>query len=235
MMAGKTPLRALIFSKTCGYRHECIPTAIKALQDLGRTSGDFVTTASEDADEYFTTSALGQFDVVVLLHCIGDFLTDGQLSKLSTFLADGGGIVAIHGAAAGMAKSTWYGKMIGAHFDMHPDPEEGVVLVEGSNADHAILSGCGGHTKWKDEWYNFTSHPRTNKNLNVLLRGDVSSFKGGNMGDDHPLSWYQEFEGGRVYYTALGHFDEAYSDDWFMGQIHRAIIWASGSNKDRKR
>jgi type 1 glutamine amidotransferase len=81
-----------------------------------------------------------------------------------------------------------------------------------------------------DEWYNFTSHPRENRKLEVLLRGDPKSFQGGKMGEDHPLAWCQEFGGGRVFYTALGHFDEAYKDQWFMGQVRRGILWASSQD-----
>lgn len=80
-----------------------------------------------------------------------------------------------------------------------------------------------------DEWYNFTTHPRENARLRVLLRGDPESFKGGRMGSDHPLAWCQEFEGGRVFYTALGHFEEAYADEWFMGMLERGIVWAAGN------
>lgn len=174
-----------------------------------------------------TTSSLLSFRVVVLLHCTGDFLSGTQLTALKEFVRNGGGVVAIHGAAAGMLNDSWYGNLVGAHFDMHPDPEEGAVDVEDQNAAHPILAGCGGHSTWTDEWYNFKNHPRTNQRLQILLKGDVTSFQGGKMGHDHPLSWCQEFDGGRVYYTALGHFTEAYKDGWFMGQIQRGILWAA--------
>jgi type 1 glutamine amidotransferase len=110
---------------------------------------------------------------------------------------------------------------------MHPDPEPGIVLVEESNQNHFISQCCGGRKDWTDEWYNFHTHPRKNENLKILLRGDPKSFKGAKMGDDHPLAWYQEFEGGRSFFTALGHFDEAYVDEWFMGQMLRGILWAA--------
>lgn len=226
-MSHHVPFEVLVFSKTLGYRHECIPTAINALHKIGQRTGSFTVHASENAEEVLTNLVLQKFSVVVLLHCTGDFLSPEQLQALKRHLQAGRGLVAIHGAAAGLLKHQWYGKLIGAHFDMHPDPEEGHVIVEKNNADHEILQGCGGRDDWKDEWYNFTSHPRENGNLQILLKGDPLSFQGGKHGADHPLSWYQEFEGGRVYYTALGHFDEAYEDEWFMGQIERGILWAA--------
>lgn len=230
-MPGDSGFHVLVFSKTSSYRHGCIPTAIDALRNLGQVSGLFDTSTSENADE-ITTASLLRFRVVLLLHCTGDFLSNTQLAALKDFVTNGGGVVAIHGAAAGMVGNSWYGDLIGAHFDMHPDPEAGAVDVEEQNADHAILAGCGGRSAWTDEWYNFTTHPRQNERLQILLKGDVTSFSGGRMGNDHPLSWCQEVGGGRAYYNALGHFEEAYRDDWFMGQLLRGILWAANAPLD---
>ncbi|KAF2281361.1 glycosyl hydrolase [Westerdykella ornata] len=227
-----TPFHVLVFSKTTGYRHTSIPAALTALQALASRTGKFTIEASEDANATITAPSLNRFAVVILLQNTGDFLDETQLDALRQFLRAGGGVVAIHGAAAGLLDCDWYGELIGAHFANHPDPERGDVLVEAP--EHWILRGCcegeAGRRRegWMDEWYNFTTHPRSNPRLKVLLRGDPKSFSGGQMGDDHPLSWCQEFEGGRVYFTALGHFDEAYSNGWFMDQIYRGILWAAG-------
>jgi type 1 glutamine amidotransferase len=126
-----------------------------------------------------------------------------------------------------MPGDDWYINMIGASFDMHPPAELGIIVPEKPSQEHYILSCCGGRENWLDEWYNFHKHPRDNTNLQILLKGDVNSFAGGKHGDDHPLAWCQEFDGGRVYFTALGHFEEAYEDEWFVGQIERGLLWAA--------
>ncbi|KAJ4287192.1 hypothetical protein N0V90_012590 [Kalmusia sp. IMI 367209] len=225
-MATPPTIHALIFSKTAGYRHASIPAGIAAITKLLVQTGPFHVSASEDAETIFTTSRLSQFHVVILLQTSGNFLTSGQLSALQEYMRSGGGVFAIHGAAAGMLSSAWYGKLIGAHFDRHPDPEPGSMLV--SDASHPIIASQDPPEKWMDEWYNFTSHPAQNKHLKILLRGNTKSFKGGNHGDDHPLAWCQEFDGGRSAYIALGHFDEAYGDEWFMGIVRRGILWVAG-------
>jgi type 1 glutamine amidotransferase len=225
-MADTSPFEVLVFSKTSGYRHDSIPAGIRSIQSLTDTTKQFNVTASEDAS-LFTATSLSKYAVIVLLQCIGDIFDQSQLDALKHFVRSGRGVVAIHGAAAGMPHDEWYGKLCGAHFDMHPDPEPGIVLAEESNQDHFISQCCGGRTDWTDEWYNFHTHPRQNENLKILLRGDPKSFKGAKMGDDHPLAWYQEFEGGRSFFTALGHFDEAYEDEWFVGQMLRGILWAA--------
>jgi type 1 glutamine amidotransferase len=80
-----------------------------------------------------------------------------------------------------------------------------------------------------DEWYNFKAHPRkTSDGLNMLLAVDEKSYDGGVHGDDHPIAWCHTFDGGRCFYTSLGHFDEAYEDERFMGQLLGGIFWTAG-------
>ncbi|KAG7138701.1 hypothetical protein HYQ45_004195 [Verticillium longisporum] len=121
----------LLFSKTAAYRHTSIEPAVAALFALATTSGLFTAAHSEDAEASFAAESLRAFTAVVLLHCSGDFLTLEQLGALQAFVRRGGGVVAIHGAASGMKSSLWYGELVGAHFDMHPPPEPGTVVVEG--------------------------------------------------------------------------------------------------------
>jgi type 1 glutamine amidotransferase len=225
-MPPPSPFQILVFSKTSGYRHDSIPAGIRCIETLAAKTQHFTVTSSEDAS-LFTPSSLAPYSAIILLQTIGTIFSPSQLDALKHFVHSGGGVVAIHGAAAGMPHDEWYGKLCGAHFDMHPDPEPGVVLTEDGTQNHFIPSCCGGRTDWVDEWYNFHTHPRENGNLEILLRGDPSSFKGAKMGDDHPLAWCQEFEGGRSFFTALGHFDEAYGDEWFVGQILRGILWVA--------
>ncbi|KZM24971.1 uncharacterized protein EKO05_0009468 [Ascochyta rabiei] len=227
-MAVTDSFNILVFSKTAGYRHASIPTGITSLKRLADETGFFTVTASEDAS-FFTSSILSRYRVLVLLHTSGDFLTDDQLSTLQEYVRSGGGVLAIHGSAAGMPSSSWYAKLIGAHFDMHPDPEPGSFLpIPQSVSSHPIIAGHEPPKEWMDEWYNFKSHPSDNESLQILLRGDTKSFRGGKHGDDHPLAWYQEFDGGRSVYLALGHFDNAYADSWFMGTMERMLMWAAG-------
>ncbi|KAF2467370.1 glycosyl hydrolase [Lindgomyces ingoldianus] len=223
-MANSDPFKVLVFSKTSAYRHASIPAGIAAIKALADRTKLFTVEASENA-ETSMTSSLERYAVVVLLHCSGNFLDTAQVDALKKFVQSGGGVVGIHGAAAGLYNNEWYGALIGAHFDMHPDPEPGRVLVE--QTGEGIISVAHGRDNWMDEWYNFRTHPRENKNLGVLLKGDTTSFQGGKMGEDHPLAWCQEFDGGRSFYTALGHFDEAYADEWYMDQILKGILWVA--------
>jgi type 1 glutamine amidotransferase len=229
-----SPIHILVFTKTTGYRHTSIPAGVSLFQRLSKTHHpNLVITATEDSS-VFTTSNLSTYTAIVLLQTLGpDLLSQSQLSAFRHWVQQGGGVVAIHGAAAGMPDDVWYEKLIGAKFLSHPDPEVGALVLDSPEAnEHFILSGCGARQGWKDEWYNFHTHPRENEKLVVLLRGDTSSFQGGMHGHDHPLVWCQEFEGGRVFFTALGHFDEAYEDEWFSGMVERGLFWVARRERD---
>ncbi|GJC90937.1 hypothetical protein ColLi_13775 [Colletotrichum liriopes] len=236
------PFRILVFSKTSGYRHDCIPAAVSALTSLGTRTGSFTVDASEDAEAFITPRSLAPYATVVFLHCTGTFLNVKQVGALKSYVQSGGGFVGVHAAASGLRDNDWYGGLVGAHFDQHPPPEEATCVTEdpwhfimrqgldrGRDPARAVDET---RKRWTDEWYNFLSHPRENKNLHILVRGDPSTFEGGAMGNDHPLAWCQEYDGGRSFYTALGHYDDAYEDEWFVDQIFRAIVWTARREND---
>lgn len=228
------PLSVLVFSKTAWYRHDSIDAGVAALKTLATNTGLFTVTHTEDPDTCLTPDTIASFDVILFLQCTGDFLAPHHIDALQNhILRRRGGFVAVHGAAAGMLEDKTYATLVGALFDSHPPPEPGRVVVEEAARGHFILGGgAEGRDGWMDEWYNFTTHPRDNPRVRVLMRGDPATFQGGKMGEDHPLVWCQEFggeDGGRSFFTALGHFDEAYSDDWFMGILLRAILWTGRS------
>ncbi|MBZ0170967.1 MAG: ThuA domain-containing protein, partial [Phycisphaerales bacterium] len=61
-----------------------------------------------------------------------------------------------------------------------------------------------------------------------LLSVDESSYEGGSMGDDHPIAWCREFDGGRTIYTAGGHTIESYSEPDFRRHLLGALRWSVG-------
>ena len=42
----------------------------------------------------------------------------------------------------------------------------------------------------------------------------------------HPVAWRQTFQGGRSFYTALGHTGESYADDLFLATVALGVEWA---------
>ena len=64
--------------------------------------------------------------------------------------------------------------------------------------------------------------------VHVLATLDESTYSGGTQGFDHPISWYKYFEGGRSWYTGLGHTAGTYSEPLFLDHLLGGIRFAAG-------
>jgi cytochrome c len=217
-------LRVLVFSATAGYRHASIPDGIAALRSLAGQRG-WALSATEDATQ-FQDGTLSALDVIVFLSTTGDVLDTDQQGALVRYVQSGKGWVGIHSASDTEHDWPWYGGLVGTYFLSHPDIQQASIHVE----DPAFPATQGLPDPWvrTDEWYAFTSNPRGH--VNVLLSLDESSYSPGDsgMGGDHPIAWYQTYEGGRSFYTALGHTSESYSEPLFLAHLAAAIEWAGG-------
>ena len=65
------------------------------------------------------------------------------------------------------------------------------------------------------------------KGINVILELDEESYYGGENGDYHPITWYHNYDGGRSFYTGLGHLKEVYSNKMFIKLLEQGILYAS--------
>jgi type 1 glutamine amidotransferase len=212
----------LIFSKTAGYRHASITDGIAAITQLGQASG-FDVDATEDAT-IFTSTQLAGYAVVVFLNTTGDVLDAGQQSAFEQFIQAGGGFVGVHSASDTEYGWPWYGGLVGAYFAGHPAIQPATVEV----VEAAHLSTQPLPAEWTrtDEWYNFAQLPAAG--INVLLRVDEGSYSGGTMGANHPIAWYQAYDGGRAWYTAMGHTAASYAEPAFRAHLRGGILWAAG-------
>jgi type 1 glutamine amidotransferase len=221
--ASAAPLtKVLVFSKTAGFRHSSIPNGIAAIQLLGSQNG-FSVVATEDANQ-FTTANLAQYQAVVWLSTTGDVLNDAQQSAFESYMAAGGGYVGVHSASDTEYSWPWYGGLVGAYFLGHPAIQQATVRVEDStNVATAHLPQSWVRT---DEWYNYQTNPRAN--VHVLTSLDEATYTGGTMGD-HPITWCQNYGGGRAFYTGLGHTEESYTESNFTRMLLGGIQFAGGA------
>jgi cytochrome c len=215
------PFRVLVFSRTTGYRHGSIPAGIAAIQVLGAFN-NFGVDATEDPAA-FTDVNLARFDAVIFLSTTGDVLDDAQQAAFERYIRAGHGFVGVHSASDTEYGWPWYHALLGATFASHPALQQGSVIV----ADTSQPSTRSLPEPWvrSDEWYNFTA-PVTD--VAVLVRVDESTYTGGTMGGIHPISWQRSFEGGRVWYTAMGHTACSYSERPFLDHLLGGIAWAVG-------
>ena len=127
-IAQESPRKVLVFSKINRYYHQSIPAGQVALQQLGSELGFGVDTTSDA--KYFNEDSLKHYDALVFLSTSGNNLLDTSAkADFERYIQAGGGYMGIHGAAATEYGWEWYGRLLGAVFDGHPEPQEGVVTV----------------------------------------------------------------------------------------------------------
>jgi uncharacterized protein len=218
----------LLYSGSTGYRHQSIPASVEVLKALATRDG-FAVDASEDPD-IFTSERLQKYAVIVFLSSTTkpkDPATEWFVGKrreaLQGFVRAGKGIVAIHAAADSHYHWPWYVQMIGGSFERHPrGTPPGVLTV--TDGAHSATRGLPKTIPHTDEWYYYKDlDPR----MRVLLTVDPASI-GESDANPNPISWAHDFEGGRVFYTGLGHTAEAFQTEFFQKHIAGALQWAMG-------
>ncbi|MBE2320930.1 ThuA domain-containing protein [Solirubrobacter sp. CPCC 204708] len=230
-------LRALVFSKTAAFRHDNIGAGITALQALA-TSKNWQLDASEDAS-LFTADILSHYDAVIFLSTTGDVLNASQQVAFENFIKSGKGYVGIHAASDTEYDWPWYGRLVGAYFRNHPAGTPTATVIKEDLTDPSTI---GLEARWTrtDEWYNYkapsnTSNddysPRATPGVHVLLTMDETTYAeddGNTTDDDHPISWCQRYDGGRSWYTGMGHTSASFQEAGFLAHIGAGIEIAAG-------
>ncbi|GAA2492584.1 ThuA domain-containing protein [Streptomyces gobitricini] len=214
--------KILAFSRTAGFRHSSIDDGLSALRELGGVH-NFTVDATEDA-RAFTAGNLAQYGAVVFLSTTGDVLNTTQQTAFEQYIRGGGGYVGVHAAADTEYDWPFYAGLAGALFHSHPHNQTATVRVE--DRAHDATAHLGRTWQRFDEWYNYRSNPRAT--ARVLASLDESSYSGGNMSGDHPISWCKDYQGGRAFYTGGGHTDESYAEAPFRRHLLGGIRWAAG-------
>ena len=213
---------ALVFSRTAGFRHDSIAAGIAAIESLA-AEHDFDVTATEDPG-VFTDSGLAEFDVVIFLNTTGNVLDADQQAAFERFIASGKGYVGVHSAADTEYDWAWYGGLVGAWFQSHPAIQTATVRV--LDRLHPSTEGLPQEWERTDEWYDYRTNPRGD--VHVLATLDADSYSGDEMGHDHPIAWCRAYEGGRSWYTGMGHTQASYSESGFRQHLLGGIEWAAG-------
>lgn len=232
--------RILLFEKMTGYRDgPSVEAAHEAFFAMAKRKGWAI--AATDKGGAIHPKTLAQFDAVIWNNVSGDVLTLSQRKALQHFLKRGGGFVAVHGSAGDPATFwDWYADdLIGARFAGHPmgpQFQDARIVVE----DREGPVGQGLPPEWtmKDEWYSFKNNPRASGSA-IIATLDERSYSpkgmGGQdlrMGGDHPIAWTRCMGRGRVFYSAIGHRPEAYSDPAYVKMLENAVGWSAKGRQD---
>ncbi|MEQ8180049.1 MAG: ThuA domain-containing protein [Amphiplicatus sp.] len=221
--------RVLVFSHTTGWRHDSIEPARDAIKALAARDG-YETVASEDPS-VFSEGGLAGFDAVLFLSSTTGMPKDGaeepmwllgdKRDALQAFVKGGGAVIGVHAAADSHYGWPWYGRMIGGYFKRHPEgtPEGALKVVD---ACHPATLALPAEFRRADEWYFFSD---VNPETTTLVTLDPASI-GEAESAPVPVAWFHEFEGARVFYTAMGHTKESYAEPLFLQHLSGGIRWA---------
>ena len=208
----------LVITETKGWVHDSIESGLKLIQNIGNKNNFNVY--HSDNSSVITYKNLKEIKTIIFLNTTEEILTDVEQKVMESFIQSGKGFVGVHAAADTEYNWQWYGKLVGAYYRNHPEVMNGKILT----INHKITNHLDSEWEIEDEWYNFDY---VNYDINILLHLDEDSYIGGEHPDYHPITWYHEYDGGRSFYTGLGHTKEVYDDERFIKLLEKGILYAS--------
>ncbi len=208
----------LVITETEGWVHESIGSGLNLIEDIGNKN-NFNVYYSDDSS-VITYDNLKNINSIVFLNTTGNILSNKEQNVMEEFIRSGRGFLGVHSAADTEYDWDWYGNLVGAYFRSHPDVMPAKIIT----IENKITNHLDSEWKIEDEWYNLNY---TNENIKILLNLDESSYEGGDHPDYHPITWYHEYDGGRSFYTGLGHTNEVYKDNRFIKLLEKGILYVS--------
>ena len=216
--------RLLIYTKNGkGYVHKNIATSVETLEKICKSLG-VETVVSEDPS-LFTRPEINRFDAVVFANTNNEaFDTEQQREAFKKYCQSGKGFGGIHSAIGSERHWPWFWKLIGGSFLRHPPFQTFTVKVNRSN--HPSTQHLGSTFDLDDECYFIKN---SNPSFKILLEADLSTVSENDKGkkvyrpERAPLSWYNTFDGGKQWYTALGHSKDLYALPWFQKHLQGGI------------
>jgi hypothetical protein len=252
------PRKLLVFAKTNGFRHASIVTGKLALAEMGKKTGAYDATITEELDQ-FEIDNLKKYDAVLFLSTTMNVFSPkaDELKKMSDaekktaaetetrlkdnlmrFIKAGRGYVGIHAATDCCYEWAEYGRMVNGFFDGHPWTADTMVSVkvEPGQEKHPLVAMFEGrNVEFPEEIYQLKD-PYNSKSVHMLLRLDTEKTdmtRGGikRTDKDFGIAWARHWEKGRVFYCSLGHNHEMYWHPKVIRHYLAGIQWALGDYK----
>jgi uncharacterized protein len=244
--------KILFFSKSSGFEHSVIswkggkPShAEKVFLDLG-TKHPWTFEFSKDGSK-FSPEYLAKFDTVIF-YTTGDLTTTGADGEpamtpegkkaLFDYVRGGKGFIGLHsatdtfhtGKTSGLVATDdkdRYICMIGAEFAGHGDQQ--VATNKVTDPAFPGLASAGASFSFNEEWYSLINF---NPDLHAITVIDSSTMKGNDYNrPPYPTTWARQEGKGRVFYTAMGHREDIWTNPVFQDILVGAIHWTSGEVK----
>jgi type 1 glutamine amidotransferase len=227
----------LVFLKPAWYRHASLDSLAHWFQHFGWDNGFNVDTTTHP--EIFNADDLARYDVVVFVSTtdLGNALNEEQRKSLAEWYRTGRGIVALHAAAVHHQTWDWWAQLVGCDFNSDSNRTVARLTIDPEASEHPAVRGQGSELWIEEEWLCYDRSVSSIPGVRVLLRLDESSFEpvrkkfqgngGKPMGKDHPAAWCREVDGGRFFYTALGHDVRALSTPFGRQHLLGGLSWVT--------
>ena len=234
--------RVLIFSKTAWYRHPALPELNGFLVRLG-AKHNIQMDVTESPEDF---SRLNNYQAIIFSSTtdIGKTLNEQQRKQLKDWYHAGGGIMGLHAAAVHHNTWPWWTELVGCGFNSDSEFVKAKLIVDTKNKNHPAVKGFGPTFDYTADWTNHDKSVTGLPGVRVLLRVDEKSYdpvrdafktRGGKpMGIDHPVSWIREFEGGRFFYTELGHEVKSLNTKFGHQHLIEGLHWITKSDSKNK-
>ncbi|MDP6547057.1 MAG: ThuA domain-containing protein [Phycisphaerae bacterium] len=229
--------KLLVFYLCQGYYHGSIPVGVKCIEIMGRKTGAYETTISQDMS-IFAVDKLKNFDAILFMNTTRlKFADEGPRKALLDFVKSGKGVAGMHAASDNFYDCPEAAGMIGGQFAGHPWGAGGTWAVKLDEPDHPLNKAFAGKGfKIKDEIYKFKNKYFSRDKVRVALSLDMSDPNTvkrvkGDAKFDNPIAWIRTFEKGRVFYCSLGHNASVYMRPDIMQHYLDGIQYALGDLK----
>ena len=231
------PRKVLVFSKTAGFRHGSIPTGVEAMKQMGKSTGAFEVTATED-DSFFEPEKLKDFDAVLFLNTTGEVFKSKEAGReerlkksLVDFVKSGKGLIGTHSATDTYKKWKDFNDMMGGAFAGHPWHTK--IRVKNLEPGHPLNAAFAGKDfEIADEIYQFRKDTASadERRMLISLSGEIVDKGKGNTGKEglYPIAWLDKYGDGRIFYCSLGHRDEIYWNPVILKHYLAGIQYALG-------
>ena len=229
-------VKALVYTKNGkGYVHDNIPYAVSCLQKLGQQYGFQVEVS--DNPSVFTEENIKQYTLLIFPSTNNDvFNTDEQRLVFRRFIEAGGGFVGIHSVLGTERNWKWFKMMMGGTFVWHAKFQKYSIKV--IDPDHPTVQGLPKVWEKSDECYFMKElypgiHAVLAHDFTTLRQDEQEKIKihSAPFADVYPAAWYQHFDGGHIWITALGHDKKDYQDPVFFKHIMQGIKFIAGQVK----
>ena len=229
-------LKVLLFSGTGWYRHPEIPIINGWLVRLG-AEHNMQLDVSETGDDV-SSEKLEKYDVILFnnANVLDKVFNVEQRSAIEQWYKAGGAIVALHAVLVHQEEWPWIMNLGGCDFNSDSEYLKAKIIVDPAAIDHPAVKGNGSEFWYEADWTNHTKSVTGLPGVQVLLRVDESTYEpvreyfqtrdGKAMGDDHPIAWTREWDGGRFFYTELGHDLRSLDTPFGKQHIIEGIKWA---------